>query len=129
MASILNLFSDVPFSLLYFGSYGWLRQKLQDKDGNLSMQNSFVAGLSAGAMASGAVTPADVIKTRLQSATPAGVEPYRGIINTATRIVANEGVPALYKGVLPRMLVISPLFAITLAIFEIQKTLLNKSRH
>lgn len=90
------------------------------------MANSFACGLSAGAVASGAVTPADVIKTRLQSKTPAGVEPYKGIANTASRIVANEGAPALFKGILPRVLVISPLFAITLAIFEIQKTLLKK---
>lgn len=118
--------SDVPFSLLYFGSYGWLRQKLQDEKGNLSMGNSFAAGLSAGVFASGSVTPADVIKTRLQSKTPAGVEPYKGIVNTASRIIANEGAPALFKGVFPRVLVISPLFAITLAIFEIQKTFLKK---
>jgi solute carrier family 25 aspartate/glutamate transporter 12/13 len=124
-----TLLRDVPFSLLYFGSYGYLRQKLQDKDGNLSMANGFVSGLSAGVIASGSVTPADVIKTRLQSPTPAGVEPYRGIADTAARIVAKEGIPALFKGVVPRILVISPLFAITLAIFEIQKTLLNKARH
>lgn len=125
----MSSYSDVPFSLLYFGSYGYLRQKLQDADGNLSPINSAVAGLSAGVIASGSVTPADVIKTRLQSKTPQGVEPYKGIINTASRIVATEGAPALFKGILPRILVISPLFAITLVIFEVQKTLLNKWRH
>jgi len=126
--SLLPL-SDVPFSLLYFGSYGYLRQKFQDDQGNLSMKHSVICGLSAGIVASGAVTPADVIKTRLQSKTPEGMQPYTGIMNTASRIVANEGFPALFKGVLPRILVISPLFAITLAIFEIQKTLLKKMGH
>jgi solute carrier family 25 aspartate/glutamate transporter 12/13 len=121
--------SDVPFSLLYFGSYGYLRQKLQDENGNLGLQASFVAGLSAGIIASGSVTPADVIKTRLQSRTPEGVKPYTGIIDTASRIAATEGASALFKGVVPRILVISPLFAITLAIFEIQKTLLKRMGH
>lgn len=129
LSQLPSLNSDVPFSLLYFGSYGYLRQKLEDKDGNLSMRNSFACGLSAGVVASGSVTPADVIKTRLQSKTPEGVQPYSGIMNTASRIVAQEGMPALFKGVLPRILVISPLFAITLAIFEIQKTLLKKMGH
>ena len=124
-----TLLRDVPFSLLYFGSYGYLRQKLQNENGDLSMKDSFVCGLSAGVVASGSVTPADVIKTRLQSKTPEGVKPYTGIVDTASRIVATEGAAALFKGVLPRILVISPLFAITLAIFEIQKTFLNKMKH
>lgn len=36
-------------------------------------------------------------------------------------IVSEEGFSALYKGAIPRMVVVGPLFAITLLAFEAQK--------
>ena len=46
---------------------------------------------------------------------------YTGIGNAFSRIVNEEGVAALFKGVQPRMTVQAPLFGITLGAFELQK--------
>ena len=56
---------------------------------------------------------------RLQVA--GGKEKYGDMFNCFKRILNEEGVGALYKGAVPRMCVIGPLFAITLLSFEAQK--------
>lgn len=78
----------------------------------------FSGGL-AGTISAVTVTPADVIKTRLQMKN----SPYRGIVDCGQRIVREEGVPALWKGSVPRMMIITPLFAITLTVYEVMKGL------
>jgi solute carrier family 25 aspartate/glutamate transporter 12/13 len=62
----------------------------------------------------------------LQAKTPPGQEPYKGVIDCFTRTVRAEGFRALFKGVLPRVMVISPLFGIALAVFELQKRIFAK---
>lgn len=59
-----TLSRDVPFSVLFFPGYANIKAMMADKDGNNSMVSNLVAGVAAGALASGAVTPSDVIKTR-----------------------------------------------------------------
>ncbi|XP_049851148.1 mitochondrial substrate carrier family protein X-like [Schistocerca gregaria] len=120
-----TLLRDVPFSMLYFSIYGYMRQALVNSSGDLPLHKAFFAGLSAGVIASGIVTPADVVKTRLQAPPPKGIEPYVDIIPTFHRIIREEGYRTLYRGVIPRMIVISPLFAISLAAYEVQKTWLK----
>ena len=63
-------------------------------------------------------TPLDVIKTRMQATPPPGVAPYKGWVPTVTRIVSEEGAGALFKGVGPRTIIISPLFGIALMVKE-----------
>lgn len=55
-------------------------------------------------------TPADTIKTRLQ----AGGNKYTGIVDCVRKTVAEEGLHAFSKGLIPRILIISPLFGITM---------------
>lgn len=59
-----TLSRDVPFSILFFPGYANLKASMADEKGNNTMVSNLVAGVTAGAMASGAVTPTDVIKTR-----------------------------------------------------------------
>ena len=42
------------------------------------------------------------------------------------KIIAEEGMSALFKGAVPRMVVVGPLFAITLLSFEAQKSYMIK---
>jgi len=112
---------DVPFSFIFFPLFANLKVAL---DGDRSMAGLFAAGALAGSSAAGLVTPCDVVKTRLQVAG----SPYRGIADAFTRIVAEEGAGALWKGVAPRMAVQAPLFGITLFAFDVQKKWLLK-RH
>lgn len=59
---------------------------------------SFFSPLSKGMPAASLVTPADVIKTRLQVAARAGQTTYNGVIDCFGKILREEGPRALWKG-------------------------------
>lgn len=54
-------------------------------------------------------TPADTIKTRLQN----GQGQYKGVRDAFVTIVRQEGWQTLFRGVMPRIMIIAPLFSIT----------------
>jgi Mitochondrial carrier protein len=56
------------------------------------------AGAIAGIPAASLVTPADVIKTRLQVVARTGQTTYSGVIDAARKIMAEEGPKAFWKG-------------------------------
>ena len=55
-----------------------------------------------------------------------GKEKYVDMPTAFRKILAEEGVGALFKGAVPRMVVVGPLFAITLLSFEAQKNYMIK---
>ncbi|GJJ71085.1 solute carrier family 25 (mitochondrial aspartate/glutamate transporter), member 12/13 [Entomortierella parvispora] len=120
-----TLMRDVPFSIMFFPLNSYLKLKGADKDGKTSFSVILGAGLVAGVIAASAVTPADVIKTRLQVATKPGEPAFRGIADCFQHIVRNEGVAALFKGVVPRSLIVAPMFAIALFVYELQQRFLG----
>jgi len=117
--SSATLLRDVPFSAVYFTLYGNLKAiQLEKQNGKpLSVLQLLAASSFAGMFAGGIMTPADVIKTRIQ--VKQGAIPYKGIADCFSRIVKEEGAMALYKGAVPRMMIISPLFGITLCVYEV----------
>ena len=119
MGTMATLARDVPFSILFFPAYANIKKRLADKDGNNSFGSTLLSGGIAGAIAAGAVTPSDVIKTRLQM--KGGKDKYKNMGDAFKKILNEEGIGALYKGAIPRMAVVGPLFAITLLAFETQK--------
>lgn len=123
--TLATLARDVPFSLLFFPGYANLKKLFADDTGENSMPSLLAAGGLAGAIAAGAVTPSDVVKTRLQL--KGGKERYGTMGNALKVILKEEGPAALYKGAVPRMLVVGPLFAITLLSFEAQKKYMIKN--
>ena len=120
-----TLIRDVHFSILFFPGYANLKKLLADSNGNNSIISQLGAGGIAGALAAGAVTPSDVIKTRLQVV--GGKEKYKNLSTGVRIIMKEEGFSALYKGAIPRMVVVGPLFAITLLAFEAQKQYMIKN--
>jgi hypothetical protein len=109
---------DIPFSFIFFPLFANLNTAFGGDKG--SFPGLFAAGALSGSLAAGVVTPADVIKTRLQ--VRGGTQRYPGgIPDVFRRIVAEEGWAALMKGYQPRMIVQAPLFAITMSAFELQK--------
>ena len=78
--------------------------------------------------ASLAVNPLDVIKTRLQVLKRVEGEPtYNGIIDCAVKVFKQEGITAFYKGAIPRIIVIAPLFGIAQMVyfFGVAETLIG----
>ena len=57
-----------------------------------------MAGFISGVPAAGLVTPADVIKTRLQVRQKTGETVYKGIIDAVRKINKEEGATAFWKG-------------------------------
>lgn len=114
-----TLLRDVPFSLIFFPLYANIVNMMKDENGNASLLSQLFAGSIAGAVGSGAVTPFDVIKTRLQM--KGGITMYGGIVGAFNTIRKEEGWVALRRGAIPRMCVVGPLFGITLLAYELQK--------
>lgn len=110
---------DIPFSAIYFPVYAHTKEKLADDDGRLGPLQLLTAGAIAGVPAASLVTPADVIKTRLQVAARAGQTTYNGVIDCFRKILKEEGFRAFWKGAGARVFRSSPQFGVTLVTYEL----------
>lgn len=116
-----TLLRDVPFSIIYFPLFANLN-KLGQKSSHekAPFYHSFFAGCIAGSVAAVAVTPLDVLKTRIQTLKKGiGEDTYHGITDCARKIWGNEGPSAFMKGAWCRALVIAPLFGIAQVVYFI----------
>ena len=122
------LLRDIPFSAIYFPSYAKMKRTLANADGSqMSAGNLLLAGAIAGIPAAALVTPADVIKTRLQVKAKVGEALYKGIPDCAAAIMKNEGFSAFWKGAIARVFRSSPQFGVTLVSYELLQRLLGIS--
>ncbi|XP_046404695.1 calcium-binding mitochondrial carrier protein Aralar1 isoform X2 [Ischnura elegans] len=112
---------DVPFSAIYFPAYAHTKVKLADENGYNHPLSLLVAGAIAGVPAASLVTPADVIKTRLQVVAREGQTTYNGVIDAARKIMREEGFRAFWKGA--TVFRSSPQFGVTLLTYEILQRL------
>ena len=113
-----TLARDVPYLVLKWLTYVYMQSCLGSLLVGVSSQTTnLVAGAVAGAVAATAVTPADVIKTRLQVASGKEVTP----LSVGRELMAEGGVPALFRGLGPRLMRIPLYTAITLATFDMVK--------
>ncbi|KAI7958592.1 hypothetical protein MJO29_006809 [Puccinia striiformis f. sp. tritici] len=118
---------DIPFSAIYFTSYSHLKKDTFGEGVN-GKKLSFVEVLSAAAIAgmpaAYLTTPADVVKTRLQSEARKGETHYKGLMHCFKTILKEEGPAALFKGGPARILRSSPQFGVTLVSYEYLQKLL-----
>ena len=95
----------VPKMAIRFTSYEAYKQALADKDGRVSSQMTFLAGLGAGVTEAVAVVcPMEVVKIRLQAqhhslSDPLDVPKYRSAPHALMMILREEGIGAIYRGV------------------------------
>ncbi|XP_071385412.1 electrogenic aspartate/glutamate antiporter SLC25A13, mitochondrial [Centroberyx affinis] len=110
---------DIPFSAIYFPCYAHTKAYLSEEDGTIGPAKMLFAGALAGMPAASLVTPADVIKTRLQVAARAGQTTYNGLMDCFWKILREEGPRAFWKGAGARVFRSSPQFGVTLVTYEL----------
>ncbi|XP_041758087.2 calcium-binding mitochondrial carrier protein Aralar2 [Coregonus clupeaformis] len=110
---------DIPFSAIYFPCYAHVKAYMSDEDGRIGPGKLLFSGAIAGMPAASLVTPADVIKTRLQVAARAGQTTYNGLADCFWKILKEEGPRAFWKGAGARVFRSSPQFGVTLVTYEL----------
>ncbi|ETN64037.1 mitochondrial solute carrier [Anopheles darlingi] len=118
------LLRDVPFSAIYFPMYAHTKAAFADDEGYNHPLTLLAAGAIAGIPAASLVTPADVIKTRLQVVARTGQTTYTGVMDAARKIMAEEGPRAFWKGTVARVFRSSPQFGVTLVTYELLQRML-----
>ncbi|KAF2885701.1 hypothetical protein ILUMI_20474 [Ignelater luminosus] len=122
--SVATIMRDVPASGLYFLTYEGLKDYLTDHGKTeISILGTIFAGGSAGIANWLIGMPADVLKSRLQTA-PEGTYP-NGLRDVARDLLRKEGPLALYKGIVPVLLRAFPANAACFVGFEVCKKFLN----
>ena len=86
----------------------------------LLKSKNLLAGAAAGAVAATTVTPADVIKTRLQAARG---KQQVGTLAICHQLLSEGGLLSLFSGLGPRLMRIPVYTAVTLATFDFVKDL------
>ncbi|XP_014484419.1 PREDICTED: calcium-binding mitochondrial carrier protein Aralar1 isoform X5 [Dinoponera quadriceps] len=102
---------DVPFSAIYFPMYAHTKARMADEGGYNTPLSLLASGAFAGVPAAALVTPADVIKTRLQVVAREGQTTYNGLLDCARKIYREEGARAFWKGATDRRLSSESLFS------------------
>jgi len=99
---------DVPFSFIQFPLYEALKTRwaLQQGQETAPYQGA-LCGSIAGAVAATVTTPLDVAKTRLMLGADAQGVRYTTMTSTLSRIYTEGGVPGLFRGLGPRVSLIS----------------------
>lgn len=123
MATFLR---DVPASGVYFLVYEYLQNILTPQGktrSDLSASRTLLAGGTSGVFFWIFALPPDVLKSRLQTA-PAGMYP-NGIRSVLPRLLKEEGMRGLYKGVTPVMLRAFPANAACFLGYELSMKCLN----
>ncbi|XP_043080303.1 mitochondrial glutamate carrier 1-like [Puntigrus tetrazona] len=116
-----TLMRDIPFSVVYFPLFAHINKlgKTSEND-DVPFYWSFISGCVAGCIAAVAVSPCDVVKTRLQSLNKsANEDTYNGVVDCIRKIMRKEGPAAFLKGAGCRALVIAPLFGIAQVVYFI----------
>uniref|UniRef100_A0A1I8BNR9 Congested-like trachea protein n=1 Tax=Meloidogyne hapla TaxID=6305 RepID=A0A1I8BNR9_MELHA len=97
-----TLLRDIPASGAYISVYEYLKAKFSGEQGKLTPMTTLMAGGFAGIANWSVCIPADVMKSRLQTA-PEGKYPD-GIRGVFREIMREEGPRALFRGFAPVML-------------------------
>jgi solute carrier family 25 carnitine/acylcarnitine transporter 20/29 len=96
-----TLARDIPFAVLYFGSYGTMRRIIPGTCPTSELGSTLASGAVAGAATWAVVIPIDTIKTRIQAAKEGT---YLDINHAVRELHARSGIRGFYNGIAPAML-------------------------
>ncbi|KAI3621873.1 carnitine acyl carnitine carrier [Moniliophthora roreri] len=93
------------------------------KTANVAAENvkAFVAGGFGGVCAVLVGHPFDLTKTRLQTAPPGT---YTGALDVVKKALARDGVSGMYRGIVPPLLGVTPIFAVSFWAYDASKQLI-----
>lgn len=123
-----TLLRDIPGTVAYFGTYELTKRELMKiqgidpNNGQLSLTAVLFAGGFAGMACWGVGIPADVLKSRLQTA-PEGK--YSGIYDVYKTLIKEEGYAGLFKGMRPALIRAFPANAACFLGVEVAKKMLG----
>jgi solute carrier family 25 2-oxodicarboxylate transporter 21 len=100
----------------YFGVIHWLKHTfpVQDERSGSAALRNFMAGVLGGTIATTFNTPFDVVKSRIQNSANSAAWTLPELV----RVGSSEGMTALYKGYLPKILRLGPGGGILYVVFE-----------
>jgi len=91
------------------------------KGSAIESAKSFISGGFGGVCAVLVGHPFDLTKTRLQTAAPGA---YTGAIDVVRKTLARDGVTGLYRGMVPPLLGVTPIFAVSFWAYDMSKKLI-----
>lgn len=108
------------FNTMYFGFYHSVKGVIpENKDPYLEFGRKCAIGFMSGILGSVANIPFDVAKSRIQGPQPSpDTVKYRGTAQTIKLVYQEEGICALYKGLVPKLLRLGPGGAIMLVLYD-----------
>jgi len=105
---------DVPWNALSFMFFAQAKGLFKSVTGETpTAGENLLLGALSGMTAAIIMTPVDVVKTRLMTGGAT-----TGILGTMNAIITEEGAATLMKGVVPRVMFLAPLAAMTLSLYE-----------
>ncbi|GBG25010.1 Mitochondrial succinate-fumarate transporter 1 [Hondaea fermentalgiana] len=116
MPTVIRQGSNQAFNFMSMAILNKMLWGKEQGDGKvLAVWQTLLNGLLAGAVGPCLNAPIDVVKTRMmgQDFSKPGEIKYTGWYQTARLIAAEEGLPALWKGIIPRLSRLAPGQAIT----------------
>jgi len=129
--SLSTLVRDIPFSMVFFSLAAKSKEYLVRRRGGTvfdspTLTESLAGGIFGGFVAAAISTPADVVKTTIQS----GQIKTAGYVDTVQTIYNEGGVKAFTRGMGPRMMTIGPLFGIAILVYDkVEKMVKSHSVH
>lgn len=124
-----TLIRDVPYTMLEFGLYAQFKRTFRSfKRRKLTSGEELALGGLAGGCTGFLTTPIDLAKTRLMTQAVGPGRQYSGVLDVLTKVARNEGLPALFKGSVPRVVWLIPFTALYFGIHEAAKRKLLSRR-
>ncbi|KAI8357461.1 putative mitochondrial carrier protein [Mortierella sp. GBAus27b] len=121
-----TLMGVAPYVALNFQAYEWLRAYMTPPgETSPSVGRKLTCGALAGSFAQTVTYPLDVLRRRMQVTQMAGVSyKYSSTWDGVKKIIKQEGVRGLYKGMVPNYLKVAPAISISFVVYEQCKQIL-----